>query len=142
MSDFLETLFSLRGKVALVTGASRGIGAAIAHALSAAGAHTVGLGRSPQPTGEFSANAEYRQCDILDSHQFSSVCASVFETNGRLDILVNAAGITLPKSEGDDALQNFGNTIATNLVSVHHCCQIAANYMKRNDGGSIVKVPR
>lgn len=140
MSDYLETLFSLRGKVALVAGASRGIGAALAHALSAAGAYTVGLGRSNEPSSGFSASAEYRQCDILDANQFASICASVFEINGRLDVLVNAAGITLPKSEGADVLQDFGSTIATNLVAVHHCCQAAAGYMKRNGGGSIINV--
>lgn len=140
MIDFLETLFSLRGKVALVTGASRGIGAVLARALTAAGAYTVGLGRSSDPNAAFPVGSEYRQCDILDVDHFASICADVFQVNGRLDVLVNAAGITLPKSEGADALQDFGRTISTNLVAVHHCCQTSAGYMKRIGGGSIVNV--
>ncbi len=140
MSDYLETLFSLRGKVALVTGASRGIGAALVQALAAAGAYTVGLGRSAEPSAKFPGGTEYRQCDILDGDHFSLVCTSIFESHGRLDVLINAAGITLPKRDGADAVHDFERTIATNLVAVHHCCQAAAGLMKRGKGGSIINV--
>lgn len=140
MSAYLERLFSLSGKVALITGASRGIGAALVHALTAAGAHTVGLGRSAEPNTKFPDNAEYRQCDILDGECFSSVCANIFETHGCLDVMINAAGITLPKSEGSDARHDFERTVATNLVAVHHCCEVAADIMKRGKGGSIINL--
>lgn len=140
MSDYLETLFSLRGKVALVTGATRGIGAALVQALTAAGAHTVGLGRSAESITRFTGDSEYRQCDILNGDHFSSICASIFESHQRLDVLINAAGITLPKCEGADALHDFERTITTNLVAVHHCCQTAAGLMKGGGGGSIINV--
>lgn len=140
MSAYLDKLFSLRGRVALVTGASRGIGASLAHALAEAGAYTVGIGRSNVPREPFSEGAEYRQCDILDHGNFALVCESIFETKGRFDILINAAGITLPMQEGIDASKVFEQTIATNLSAVNLTCQLAVNYMKKTGGGSIVNV--
>jgi NAD(P)-dependent dehydrogenase (short-subunit alcohol dehydrogenase family) len=140
MDDYLHSLFSLRGKVAVVTGASRGIGAAIVDALAGAEAYTIGIGRSEAPRIPFRAGADYRQCDVLDADGFEAICASAVETKGRLDILVNAAGITLPKASSADPSDNFERTLAVNLVAAHRCCQVAAGHMKRAGGGSIINV--
>lgn len=140
MSDYLDNLFSLRGKVALVTGASRGIGAGIAAALAASGAYVLGVGRSAQAQGEFTSGVEYLQCDVLDTSRFAAVCAELFDANGRFDVLVNAAGVSFPKSEGQQAQQDFERTVATNLTAVHHCCQTASGYIKKSGGGSIINV--
>jgi NAD(P)-dependent dehydrogenase (short-subunit alcohol dehydrogenase family) len=140
MSDYLHRLFSLQGKVAIVTGASRGIGAVLASALSQAGAITLGLGRSAAPAIQYSGDVVYRSCDILDDAAFAALCETVFNEHGRIDILVNAAGITLPKAEGVEAVRNFERTIATNLSAVHHCCRSAAHFMQQGSGGSIINV--
>lgn len=137
VNGYLASLFSLDGKVAVVTGASGGIGGSLVGALTRAGAHTVGLGRSKRPSMDFPDGAEYRQGDILDHDGFTSLCAGVIRTTGRLDILINAAGITLPDNEGPEA---FSRTLATNLEAAHHCCRVAASHMKRTGGGSIVNV--
>jgi len=140
MSAYLDKLFSLHGKVAIVTGASRGIGAFLVHALTEAGAYTVGIGRSSASENPFFEGSEYCQCDILDHANFAAICGSVFAAKGRVDILVNAAGITLPASEGIDALKMFENTISTNLLAVNSTCQSAVNFMKKIGGGSIINV--
>lgn len=140
MSAYLDKLFSLSGRVAIVTGASRGIGASIAQALAEAGAYTIGIGRSSAPRVSFSEGVEYRRCDILDQSNFASVCESIFEAKSSIDILINAAGITLPTSVGADALKVFEHTVATNLSVVNTTCQQAVNFMKKTGGGSIINV--
>ena len=132
--NFLQTLFSLKGRHALVTGASRGIGASLAQGLAAAGAEVVGIGRSPRPESEM-ARVEYRSLDISDNEAVTALCATL----PRLDILVNAAGISLPL--GDESPETrFGRTLEINLTAAYFCCLTAAAAMKRNGGGSIINV--
>ena len=66
MTNFLDSLFSLEGKCAVVTGASRGLGEAIATALVLAGADVVGVGRSPESDSRSAWAFEYKQCDVTN----------------------------------------------------------------------------
>lgn len=138
MSDYLERLFSLAGKVAVVTGASRGIGAALAAALAQAGAATTGVARSTP--GEPFPGIDYRVCDVRDEGAFEALCSAVFEKHRRIDILVNAAGITLPRDRESDPRAAFDETIRTNLTAVHRCCEAVMPFMRQTGGGSIVSV--
>ncbi|UFQ99215.1 SDR family oxidoreductase [Pseudomonas wenzhouensis] len=131
--------FKLDGRVALVTGASRGIGCAIARGLSEAGATVYGIGRS----GETEAQEgvfQYRQCDIQDKESFSRLLAELVETHGRLDILVNAAGITMPDQMEADPLATFQRTLELNLTAAFACSYLALPYMLSGGYGSIINV--
>jgi len=88
-----------------------------------------------------SHGAEYRQCDVIQADRFKAVCAEVVAARGRLDILVNAAAITLAKTPDAEANnQAFDRTIALDLVAAHRCCMTAAEHMKRTGGGSIINI--
>lgn len=139
MSDYLANLFSLASRTAVVTGASRGIGAALAKALCGAGASVTGLGRSAAPA-ESVPGVSYLACDIRGAGAFEQACEQVFQSHGRLDILVNAAGITLPQDADPDPFRVFDETLAVNLTAAYRCCEIASGYMKRNGGGAIINV--
>ncbi len=137
MSPNAAQLFRLDGKTAVVTGASRGIGAAIAAGLADAGATVTGIGRSSN--SDVSASGlSYRRCDVTDSESFAALCAEAAD-GGSIDILVNAAGISqAPPSRDNQALMAaFERTLDVNLTAVYACCLAAAAHMS---GGSIVNV--
>jgi gluconate 5-dehydrogenase len=130
-------LFSLAGKIAIVTGASRGIGFALADGMAAAGAHVVAIARSPQPRVKFSNPVQYISADV--SGAIGAVFTGVAQAHGRIDILVNAAGITLPGEREDEAaVANFERSLQVNLTAPFACCLAARPHMP--PGSSIINV--
>lgn len=132
-------LFRLDGRVAIVSGASRGIGLAIALGLAAAGAKVIGLGRSESAQGGVS-DFEYSSCDVTNNAQFNLLLERSFAKVGRIDILVNAAGVTLPIQASEDPLVAFRQTLACNLTAVFDCCLSVVPFMQRGGYGSIINV--
>lgn len=130
-------MFSLAGKIAIVTGASRGIGFALADGMAAAGANVIAIARSAQPRVTFNNPVQYISADV--SGAIGAVFAGVAQTHGRIDILVNAAGITLPGAEQDEAaLANFERSLQVNLTAPFACCLAARPHMP--PGSSIINV--
>jgi 3-oxoacyl-[acyl-carrier protein] reductase len=130
---------SLEGKVALVTGASRGIGRAIAVELASAGAEVVVGYRSGRDEAEAVAaeiGGRALEADVSDAES----AAALVETAGELDILVNNAGLTrdglLARMSDDD----WRTVIDTNLSSVFYTCRAVARPMMRKRAGSIVNL--
>jgi NAD(P)-dependent dehydrogenase (short-subunit alcohol dehydrogenase family) len=127
--------FSLEGKTAVVTGASRGIGAAIAAGLQAAGAKVFGISRSGTAPQHVTAIA----CDLSDDAAVQRAFDQLSNDGDRLDVLVNAAGISLPASAGARELQRFRDTLATDLTGVYATI-LAAYPLLEKAGGSIINV--
>lgn len=125
MSELLRRLFSLEGRVAIVTGGSRGIGAAIAAGMAGAGAKVTPIGRG--------------QCDITVEGAFEKLAEELFAREKRLDILVNAAAISLPPGGVSEA-ERFDRTLEVNLRCTYRACVAAARLMQRSGGGSIINV--
>lgn len=140
--------FSLETKVALVTGGSQGIGEAIAKALGAAGAHVVVAARSEEKAAavaraiaEAGGKAESLRLDVADPASVSAAFKTIVEKHGKLDVLVNNAGIT------DDGLilrmskDSWDRVLATDLTGVFLCAQEAAKIMiKKRVPGRIVNI--
>lgn len=102
-----------------------------------AGAKTYGVGRSIVPDSILGPII-YRSCDIRDGTAIQLLIDDIHTAEGRLDILVNAAGITLPSKVSENPSEAFRETLANNLTAIYECCRLAAAGMKA--GGSIINV--
>ena len=128
----------LEGKVALVTGAGRGIGAAIAETLAREGAFVVVNYRGSELAEKIGGVA--MQCDVADFEACENMIKTMIETYGHLDILVNNAGITrdgllMKMSEAD-----FEAVLSTNLKGTFHTIRHASRYFLKQRYGRIVNI--
>jgi NAD(P)-dependent dehydrogenase (short-subunit alcohol dehydrogenase family) len=128
--------FSLAGKTAVVTGASRGIGAAIAIGLHAGGAKVFGISR----TGTAPSPVTAIKCDLADDAAIQAVFDGFSKAGERLDILVNAAGVSLPSSATTSELKRFRDTLAIDLNGVYATILAAYPLLKKAGGGAIINV--
>ena len=133
-------MFALGGRVALVTGASRGLGFAMAKALKENGAHVVINARDGAALGEAAARigAEALAFDVTDSAVARAALEDIAKRHGHLDILVNNAGIQhrRPLIEWED--DDFERIVATNLSACFRLSRDAARLMLPNKFGRII----
>ena len=134
-------------RVAVVTGASRGIGAAIAAALAKNDRHVVLLARNAEKLAAMQENivqgggqASVIACDVADAAALSAAIDKVAADHGRLDILVNNAGITRDGLILRMTDEQFDQVIATNLRSAFVACRAALRPMMRGKWGRIINI--
>ena len=140
-------MFSLKGKITLVTGAGSGIGAAIAQAFASVGAHVFvtdrdwmnGMRTADKIAGE-GGSGEFALLDVTDEGQCAGVCQTVLTRQGRLDVLVNNAGIghvgTLLQTTGTD----LDRLYAVNVRGVFNVTRAFLPAMLKRRSGSIINL--
>ena len=140
-------LFRLDGKVALVTGAARGLGQGMATALAEAGADIValdrtGCGESVEQIESAGRCCHSIQCDLLNASpdQLNKVVDEVVQEMGRLDILVNNAGIIRRTPLLDFSEQDWDDVLQINLKAVFFLSQAAGRVMAKQGGGKIINM--
>ena len=143
---------SLAGKAAVVTGASRGIGLAVAEALAARGADVVACGRSAEALAAARARLAERAAggaagrvetyggDLRDEAHAEGAVAAAAECFGGLDILVNNAGVGHFQDFAEQPVADWREVLETNLHAVFFCCRAAVPHLRRRGGGWIVNI--
>jgi 3-oxoacyl-[acyl-carrier protein] reductase len=139
-------MFDLSGKVALVTGASRGIGRAIACSLAAQGATVVAAARRDHASGvvaELAARgqrAEAATLDVTDAAAIESLPADIVQRHGRIDIVVSNAGIARDQLLVRMKRADWDAVIGTNLTATFSLAQAAMRPMLKQRGGRIIAI--
>ncbi len=141
------SLFNLSGKVALVTGGNGGIGLGMAQGLANAGAAILVAGRNDEKNAaavatlvESGSDAAAATADVTDETAVAAMVEAALSRWGRLNILVNNAGINIRKEPQELSLDEWRSVLDTNLTSAFLCSQAVYPYMAANGGGKIINI--
>jgi 3-oxoacyl-[acyl-carrier protein] reductase len=134
----------LTGRVALVTGGTRGIGEAIVRALASAGASVAFTGRDEARLNKVASaiggRAEAIRADVRDPVHAAGAVERTVKALGGLDILVNNAGIGVFTSVADMSVEQWHDVLDTNLSGVFYCCHAAIPHLRERGGGWIINI--
>lgn len=136
--------FRLDGRVAVITGAARGIGLETAQLFAAAGARVVLLdldaAAAYEAAAAIGAQASARRMDVASEQEVTEAFDAIAAAHGRIDVLVNNAGIALRRPTAELPLADWQRVLDVNLTGTFLCAKAAAPHMLRQGSGAIVNV--
>jgi NAD(P)-dependent dehydrogenase (short-subunit alcohol dehydrogenase family) len=145
-SAFLNDLFGLQGQVAVVIGGAGVLGGALCHGIAQAGAHVVvadltaeGCQRRVEDL-KSSGTASYVTVDVTSRQSIENLLAEAMKVNGRVDILLNCAGVNAGTSFLDATDADWDRILTINLRSVFQSCQVFGRHMVASGGGAILNI--
>ncbi len=147
-SNYLHSIFNLDKKVAVVIGGTGELCGAMAEGLAAAGAETVLVGRNEEKAKarlekieSTGGKAYFEQVDVNSKASIQALLDTVLAKSGKVDILVNGAGVNSPTPLFDIEEEEFDNILNTNLKAVLFASQVFGKYLvDRGEGGSIINI--
>jgi NAD(P)-dependent dehydrogenase (short-subunit alcohol dehydrogenase family) len=149
MSDSLKPLdlFRMDNEVAVVTGAANGLGYAFAQSFAGVGAKVMVLDKDKAAAEKAAASirdaggsADSFEVDVTRESDVDAAFVAIEQKHGRVDVLVNNAGLAIRRPTIDLSLQDWNKVIDVNLTGVFLCCRAAARYMLQRGAGRIVNV--
>jgi NAD(P)-dependent dehydrogenase (short-subunit alcohol dehydrogenase family) len=145
----MSSIFDLGGQVAVVVGGTTGIGRALALGLADAGANVVSSSRRAEQVEQVSLEIEAkgvrtlrRASDVLDRGSLESLCAAVLDEFGKVDILINCAGMIQRAPTMDFPEETWARILETNLTGTLRGCQIFGKPMVERGYGRIINIGR
>lgn len=140
--------FDLSGKAAIVTGGSKGLGFAMAAGLASAGANLLLVNRNAaegesaarQLSQDYNIKAISFTADITDQAQTEAMATMAMTVFGKIDILINSAGINIRGPIDEVTQADFNKVMTVNVNGTWLCCRAVTPYMKKNGSGSIINL--
>ena len=140
--------FNLSGKVAIVTGGSKGLGLAMAAGLASAGASIMLVNRNREEgmraaeilAGDFGVKTSSFSADISNEEQTESMVETTLEQFGRLDILINSAGINIRGPIEEISMEDFNKVMSINVTGTWLCSRAVTPFMKKSGSGKIINL--
>ncbi|WP_158734742.1 SDR family NAD(P)-dependent oxidoreductase [Alteribacillus sp. YIM 98480] len=143
----MDKVFDLTGKVVLVTGGSRGIGAQMVRDFSDQGAAVAIASRNIEKCMELSEELQGKgrkaiaiQCDVSNMDEISAMFKKTMEEFGKIDILVNNAGVNTTKPATEVTEEDYDYIFDVNMKGLFFCCQQAAKIMIEQNAGKIINI--
>jgi NAD(P)-dependent dehydrogenase (short-subunit alcohol dehydrogenase family) len=147
MSDYLQKLFGLDGRVAVVIGGTGVLGGELCGGLAQAGATVVVAGRSQErgrqrvaAIEKLGGAATFAEVDATDRASVKALLEKALEQHGRVDVLVNCAGVNSPTPYLDISDEEFHRIVDGNLLATHLGCQVFGRHMMDAGSGSILNI--
>jgi len=147
MSNYLEEMFGLSGKTAVVIGGAGVLGGALSAGLARAGAHIVvadlteeGCKRRVAALEEIGGKASFHTVNVTQRESIETLLADTLKSRERVDILVNCAGVNAGTTFLDATDADWDRVLTINLRAVFQACQVFARHMVAAGGGSIVNI--
>jgi NAD(P)-dependent dehydrogenase (short-subunit alcohol dehydrogenase family) len=141
-------LFDLQGKVAIITGGSKGLGLAMAAALASAGASIMLVSRNGEEamlsakdlSKAYEARVSSFSADVTDHRQVDSMIKATLDMFGRIDILINSAGINIRGPIDELAIEDFTKVMHVNVTGTWLCSRAVTPHLKKQGSGKIINL--
>ncbi|WP_373511716.1 SDR family NAD(P)-dependent oxidoreductase [Persicitalea sp.] len=141
-------LFDLTGKAAIITGGSKGLGLAMAAGLASAGASVMLVNRNAeegeqaaqQLGDEYGTQATSFGADVTNADQTEAMAKAAIDAFGRIDILINSAGINIRGAIEEVTHEDFQKVMDVNVTGTWLCCRAVTPYMKKAKSGKIINL--
>ncbi len=140
--------FDLSGKAAIITGGSKGLGFAMAAGLASAGAHVMLVNRNAEEgaqaarelTSEYDTKIVSYSADVTQQDQTEAIAQAALNAFGRIDILINSAGINIRGAIDEVSSDDFAKVMDVNVTGTWLCCRAVTPHMKKQGRGSIINL--